>query len=58
MSITDDNAAILNALAELKQKLKATAVERDRQGGTAFKERQYLRDSGLLRLFLPEKFGG
>jgi len=58
MSITDDNAAILNTLAELKQKLKTTAVERDRQGGTAFQERQYLRDSGLLRLFLPEKFGG
>jgi alkylation response protein AidB-like acyl-CoA dehydrogenase len=46
------------ALYYLKQKLKATAAERDKAGGTAFYERQLIRDSGLLKLFLPERFGG
>ncbi len=38
--------------------LAATAVERDRQGGTAWNERQVLRDSGLLKLAVPAAFGG
>lgn len=46
------------ALFHLKQKLKETAAERDSKGGTAFHERQLIRDSGLLKLFLPERFGG
>ncbi len=46
------------ALYYLKQKLKATAAERDQAGGTAFNERQLIRESGLLKLFLPERFGG
>lgn len=36
----------------------ATAAERDRQGGTAKRERDLLRDSGLLTLFIPERLGG
>jgi alkylation response protein AidB-like acyl-CoA dehydrogenase len=35
-----------------------TAIERDRQGGTAQRERNLLRQSGLLNLLIPEQFGG
>jgi alkylation response protein AidB-like acyl-CoA dehydrogenase len=35
-----------------------TAIERDRQGGTAQRERNLLRQSGLLNLLIPEEFGG
>ncbi len=35
-----------------------TAVERDRQGGTARKERDLLRRSGLLRMTIPAALGG
>lgn len=38
--------------------LALTAPERDRQGGTAWAERQALRDSGLLTLAVPAAFGG
>lgn len=38
--------------------LEASAVERDRAGGTAWAERQLLRDSGLLTLAVPTDFGG
>lgn len=58
MSTAAFNEGISNQLSDLKQKLKETATERDRTGGTAFYERQLIRDSGLLRLFLPENFGG
>jgi alkylation response protein AidB-like acyl-CoA dehydrogenase len=35
-----------------------TAVERDREGGTAFRERNLLRASGLLGLSVPAELGG
>jgi alkylation response protein AidB-like acyl-CoA dehydrogenase len=38
--------------------LAATAIERDRAGGTARAQRQLLRDSGLLTLAIPHQFGG
>lgn len=38
--------------------LAATAVERDRAGGHAAAERNLFRDSGLLTLVIPERFGG
>ena len=38
--------------------LAATAVERDRRGGTALHERLLIRDSGLLRLSIPRALGG
>jgi alkylation response protein AidB-like acyl-CoA dehydrogenase len=38
--------------------LALTAVERDRSGGTAWTERQVLRDSGLLKLSVPAIYGG
>jgi alkylation response protein AidB-like acyl-CoA dehydrogenase len=58
MSTASFNTSISKQLFGLKQKLKETATERDRIGGTAFHERQLIRDSGLLRLFLPKNFGG
>ena len=38
--------------------LAATAIARDRAGGTAKAERDSLRASGLLRLSIPSEFGG
>jgi len=35
-----------------------TAIERDRKGGTAKRERDLLRQSGLLSLLIPEALGG
>jgi alkylation response protein AidB-like acyl-CoA dehydrogenase len=35
-----------------------TAIERDRKGGTAKRERDLLRQSGLLNLLIPEELGG
>lgn len=58
MSIPNDLAEIQSRLSALKKQLKETAAQRDRQGGTAFEERQLFRDSGLLKLFLPKQFGG
>lgn len=58
MSAANYSSEIFSRLADLKQKLRETAVERDIQGGTAFQERQFIRDSGLLRLFLPKNFRG
>lgn len=40
------------------QALDKTAVERDRAGGTAWAERQVLRESGLLKLSVPAVYGG
>jgi alkylation response protein AidB-like acyl-CoA dehydrogenase len=40
------------------QQLGATAAKRDAEGGTAWTERQILRDSGLLTLAVPRRFGG
>ena len=47
------------AIAEqLAGQFAETAVERDKRGGTAKKERDLLRDSRLLTLSIPEKNGG
>jgi alkylation response protein AidB-like acyl-CoA dehydrogenase len=43
---------------KLGDKWRATAVERDRAGGSATAERQDLRDSGLLSLLVPKEYGG
>jgi alkylation response protein AidB-like acyl-CoA dehydrogenase len=43
---------------ELATDLAKTAVERDRRGGTAKRERDLLRDSGLLNLVIPRSLGG
>jgi alkylation response protein AidB-like acyl-CoA dehydrogenase len=50
-----DPIAAADSLAE---RLAATAVERDRAGGHAAEERQWIRDSGLLALSVPAAYGG
>lgn len=43
---------------QLAEKMKATAVKRDQQGGTALEERRLLKESGLLKLLIPTNLGG
>lgn len=55
------NSAIFNIeeqTASLCARLAATAVERDKTGGYAATERELIRDSGLLTLAIPQRFGG
>ncbi|MBV9491011.1 MAG: acyl-CoA dehydrogenase family protein [Verrucomicrobia bacterium] len=42
----------------LAEDFAQTAIERDRKGGTAKRERDLLRQSGLLNLLIPERLGG
>jgi alkylation response protein AidB-like acyl-CoA dehydrogenase len=44
--------------SQISEKLAETALERDRLGGTAQKERDLIRESGLLKLLIPEEYGG
>lgn len=50
-----DPIATAEALAA---RLATTAVERDRAGGHAAEEREWIRDSGLLALSVPKAYGG
>ncbi|MBD2104194.1 acyl-CoA dehydrogenase family protein [Leptolyngbya sp. FACHB-261] len=52
--LTDYNA-VAKALA---QEFATTAAERDAKGGTAQHERDQLRQSGLLKLMVPQEYGG
>lgn len=47
-----------NIVNGLKENFVQTASERDKLGGTAKKERDLIRRSGLLRLTSPKKLGG
>lgn len=51
----EDALAIATALAD---QLASTAVARDRAGGHAQQEREWIRASGLLTLSIPVEFGG
>jgi alkylation response protein AidB-like acyl-CoA dehydrogenase len=51
----DDPLSVAKTLAA---RLATTAVERDRIGGHAATEREWIRDSGLLALSIPARFGG
>jgi alkylation response protein AidB-like acyl-CoA dehydrogenase len=57
---TDGGAAFdpLAAAATLAARLAQTAVERDRAGGHAAREREWIRASNLLALAVPREFGG
>ncbi|MCS0632181.1 acyl-CoA dehydrogenase family protein [Telluria mixta] len=46
------------AAHDLAARLATTAVERDRLGGHAARERQWIRASGLLALSVPREYGG
>jgi alkylation response protein AidB-like acyl-CoA dehydrogenase len=49
---------LLRVADTLARQLAGTAVERDRAGGHAAKERELIRASGLLTLTIPTAFGG
>ena len=53
-----DSADPFAVAATLAQAFAETAVSRDRQGGTAKRERDLLRGSGLLGFSVPAEFGG
>ncbi|RJG01647.1 acyl-CoA dehydrogenase family protein [Noviherbaspirillum sedimenti] len=53
-----DFGALTEAVESTAAVLALTAPERDQRGGTAWAERQALRDSGLLPLAVPAAFGG
>lgn len=55
---TQTVAALRDSVEKVATELAATAVERDRAGGSALAQRQLLRDSGLLTLAVPLEFGG
>ncbi|MGV2292906.1 acyl-CoA dehydrogenase family protein [Trinickia sp. YCB016] len=46
------------ALASLIDALRATAAQRDRDGGHAAQEKRWIRDAGLLTLAVPREYGG
>ena len=48
----------LETARRLAERLAASAVERDRSGGHAAEEREWIRDSGLLALSVPLEYGG
>lgn len=50
--------ALFAKAEQLASEFAATAVERDKTGGTAYAERKRLRESGLLKLIIPVEYGG
>lgn len=48
----------LEIAEQLSAYLQETAVERDEKGGTPIAQRNAIRQSGLLKLFIPEHYGG
>ncbi|WP_334041979.1 acyl-CoA dehydrogenase family protein [Burkholderia ambifaria] len=55
---SDASAIDADALARVIDSLRATAAARDRAGGHAADEKQWLADAGLLTLAVPREFGG
>ncbi|ALV58137.1 acyl-CoA dehydrogenase family protein [Burkholderia cenocepacia] len=55
---TDAPAVDRAALARAIDALRVSAAERDRAGGHAAQEKQWLADAGLLTLAVPRAFGG
>ena len=55
---TASSQSILDLANSLAEKFRETAVERDLKGGNPKRERDLIRESGLLKLLIPEKFGG
>ncbi|KVH32470.1 acyl-CoA dehydrogenase [Burkholderia cepacia] len=55
---TEVSAVDPDALARVIETLRETAAARDRAGGHAAHEKQWLADAGLLTLAVPRAFGG
>ena len=51
-------APVVRDLAGLLDALRASAAKRDREGGHAAQEKQWIADAGLLTLAVPREFGG
>lgn len=51
-------APVASDLAGLLDALRASAAQRDRDGGHAAQEKQWIADAGLLTLAVPREFGG
>ncbi|ASL47408.1 Dibenzothiophene desulfurization enzyme C [Burkholderia sp. AD24] len=49
---------VASDLAGLLDALRASAAQRDRDGGHAAQEKQWIADAGLLTLAVPREFGG
>jgi alkylation response protein AidB-like acyl-CoA dehydrogenase len=52
------HAGFNRELASLIDALRATAAQRDRDGGHAAQEKSWIRDAGLLTLAVPREYGG
>ena len=52
------SSALFDKAEQLAAEFAATAVARDKSGGTAKTERDRLRNSGLLNLIIPAEYGG
>lgn len=48
----------LRSAGEVRERLRTTAAERDRAGRPPVEEVGWLRDAGLLPIFIPTEFGG
>jgi alkylation response protein AidB-like acyl-CoA dehydrogenase len=55
---TGADREVLAVARSLAEQFAATAAERDRKGGTPKRERDLLRQSGLLALSIPTELGG
>lgn len=58
LAAKETNLDYLEIAGSLAKEFAKTAVERDKQGGTAKVERDLIRKSGLLSLIIPESLGG
>ena len=54
----DPQASSARDLSSLLEALRASAAERDRQGGHAAREKQWIAEAGLLTIAVPREFGG
>src|SRR5580692_10786569 len=52
------NASRVRDLAGLLDALRASAAQRDHEGGHAAQEKQWIAEAGLLTLAVPREFGG
>ncbi|WP_435166375.1 acyl-CoA dehydrogenase family protein [Paenibacillus glycanilyticus] len=48
----------LTAARELADRFREDAAERDKEGGTPKLQRDWIRESGLLKLLIPAEYGG
>lgn len=55
---TNRQVSTMQRAKEVASRLEETAIERDKKGGTAYAERQLIRESGLLNLIIPQEYGG